>query len=324
MVVSTLRSLWCSLIEVSRQADPLRPNGGDHPVIGSLPEHLLQLGPTRGFQGLMVVAALASWAAGPAPAVADSAPEPVTIRPGGVVRWPGSEITSCRMGGADWRPLDGACWYPVDLLVEPGQLDLERVRDGRIERTAVEVGQYPYPVQRLQVAPEMANPPAEAADRIRRERQQVGAIWTLGSPPVFELPLSPPIDPLPTPRSFGSLRVFNGEPRSPHGGIDLSAEIGTPVRAAASGTVVIAARHYFAGNSVFIDHGDDLVTMYFHLDEILVAEGDRVGPETEIGTVGATGRVTGPHLHFGIRWHGARIDPTVLLSAPVGTSLPTP
>jgi murein DD-endopeptidase MepM/ murein hydrolase activator NlpD len=220
--------------------------------------------------------------------------------------------------GTAWRPLDGACWYPVDLLTEPGPLDLERVRNGRHESAKVEVGPYPYPVQRLQVAPEMTNPPPAEGDRIRRERQQVRAVWYLGSEPVFELPLSPPLDPLPEARSFGARRVFNGEPRSPHAGIDLSGSVGTPVRAAAAGTVVIAADHYFAGNSVFIDHGDDLVTMYFHLDQILVDEGDRVGTDTVIGTVGATGRVTGPHLHFGVRWHGARIDPTILLGPSPG------
>ncbi len=178
----------------------------------------------------------------------------------------------------------------------------------------MEIGTYPYPVQHLSVAPEMTDPPADQALRIRRESRRVEAVWTSGGPPVFELPLDPPIIPLPDARSFGARRIFNGEPRSPHGGVDLSAPTGTAVRAAAAGTVVIAASHYFSGNSVFIDHGDDLITMYFHLDRILVAEGDRVAPGEVIGTVGATGRVTGPHLHFGARWHEARIDPMVLLA----------
>jgi len=187
----------------------------------------------------------------------------------------------------------------------------------------VQVEPYPYPTQRLDVPPEMVTPPPGAVRRIRAENRRISAIWNLGGRPGFELPLAPPLEPLPEARSFGSRRVFNGEPRSPHGGVDFSADIGTPVMAAAPGRIVIAADHYYSGKSVFIDHGDDLVTMYFHLDQILVEEGDQVQTGHVVGAVGATGRVTGPHLHFGVRWRASRIDPMVLLADPPRLSAPS-
>jgi Peptidase family M23 len=238
------------------------------------------------------------------------------VSPGGVVRWSGHGIESCRLADLEWKPWADACWYPIDLLQEPGALTLRRTRRGASERFTVTVAGYPYPVQHLKVAPEMTNPPPEQLERIRRESERTSAVWWAGTPLAFQLPLRPPLEPLPEARSFGSRRVFNGEPRDPHGGVDLSAPKGTPVMAAERGRVVIAANHYFSGNSVFIDHGDDLVTVYFHLDRIDVIEGDAVERGQVIGTVGSTGRVTGPHLHFGARWHGARIDPTLLLGDP--------
>jgi hypothetical protein len=272
------------------------------------------------------IAAMALLLAGPtasaateAPPVADranAASSVTTVNPGGVVRWPGREIDRCRLGDLQWQPWGDACWFPVDLLQAPGPLELERVRRGETERTTVTVANYPYPVQRLTVAPEMANPPANQLARIRREGEEVGAVWEAGGPPAFSLPLRSPLDPLPEARSFGSRRFFNDQPRDPHSGIDLSAARGTPVAATERGRVAIAADHFFSGKSVFIDHGDGLVTMYFHLDRIDVRAGESVERGQVIGTLGSTGRVTGPHLHFGVRWHGARVDPTVLLGDP--------
>lgn len=252
----------------------------------------------------------------PAGARAGASAAAPTVIPGSVVRWPGHGIESCWLGDLEWKPWADACWFPIDLLQEPGSLTLHRTRGGSSEQLTVTVAGYPYPVQHLKVAPEMAEPPPEQLDRIRRENDRTAAVWNLGGPRRFELPLRPPLEPLPEARSFGSRRVFNGQPRDPHSGADLSAPKGTPVVAADCGRVVIAGNHYFSGNSVFIDHGDDLVTVYFHLDRVDVREGEAVERGQIIGTVGSTGRVTGPHLHFGIRWHGARIDPTQLLGDP--------
>jgi hypothetical protein len=242
--------------------------------------------------------------------------EPVdrlTVEPGAVVRWHGTGSRTCSLGGDEWPAIDDTCWYPIDILAVEGPLVLRRTRGGATELTTVRVGAYPYPEQRLTVDREMVHPPEAQLERIRLEGQRVGALWHRPGPPRFTLPLSPPLMPLPEARSFGSRRILNDQPRSPHSGVDFSSATGTPVFAAGDGLVVLADEHYFAGKSIYLDHGDQLVSMYFHLSEILVSEGDVVVSGTAIGAVGATGRATGSHLHFGIRWHGARIDPRVVL-----------
>jgi len=139
-------------------------------------------------------------------------------------------------------------------------------------------------------------------------------VLALVTPRRFALPLAPPLAELPAASRFGSRRVFNGQPRNPHSGADFAAKTGEPVRAVADGVVALAGNEFFAGNAVFLDHGDGLISMSFHLSEILVKEGDKVIRGQLLGKVGATGRVTGPHLHFGLRWHGARVDPLELLT----------
>ncbi len=238
------------------------------------------------------------------------------LAPGTIVRWSDPGTTLCAMGGASWQPMGDTCWYPIDLLAPQGPLVLKREVAGHIQEITVRVGPYAYPVQRLDVAPDMVTPPPAQAERIEREQQRVAALWWSHRPRRFSLPLAPPLDPLPEVGGFGSRRIFNGEPRSPHSGTDVAAPRGTTVHAAATGTVVLADDLYFSGNSVFIDHGDQLITMYFHLADIVVAPGAEVARGDPVGTVGATGRATGPHLHFGIRWRGARVDPSLLLENP--------
>jgi murein DD-endopeptidase MepM/ murein hydrolase activator NlpD len=136
-------------------------------------------------------------------------------------------------------------------------------------------------------------------------------------PAEFTLPLGPPARRLPKPKTFGWNRIFNGTPaRQPHMGADYALPIGTPVLAVADGTVAATGELFFAGQAVFIDHGDGLITMSFHLSEIKVEDGQRVKKGDTIGLVGSTGRSSGPHLFFGVRWHGARIDPRFLLEDP--------
>ena len=136
-------------------------------------------------------------------------------------------------------------------------------------------------------------------------------------PAEFTLPLGGPAKPLPAGKSFGVKRVFNGRAASqPHTGSDYATPVGTPVLAVADGTVVVAKDLFFEGNAVFTDHGNGLVSMCFHLSEIKVRAGQRVKKGQALGRVGSTGRATGPHLFFGVRWHDARINPQFLLDDP--------
>jgi murein DD-endopeptidase MepM/ murein hydrolase activator NlpD len=206
----------------------------------------------------------------------------------------------------------------VDLLKGEGTLDLHRTRGGQRESVSIRVGAYPYPVQTLTLPREKVDLSPEDLARVRRESREIGRLWARTGERRFTLPLHPPLDPLPEGGRFGSRRVINGQPRSPHSGADYSAKAGEPILAVADGEVALADEHFFAGNSVFVDHGDGLISMYFHMSRILVQEGEIVRRGQVIGEVGATGRVTGPHLHFGLRWHGARIDPALLLGDPGG------
>jgi murein DD-endopeptidase MepM/ murein hydrolase activator NlpD len=255
-------------------------------------------------------------------AASGPAAEPAAqVPPGSVVRWPGDGLESCAMGNRSWPPLGGACLYAIDLLRGEGTVALDRTRAGRRESLSVRVGSYPYPVQRLTLPKEKVDLSPENLARVRRESREIGRLWARTGKRQFTLPLHPPLDPLPAGGRFGSRRVINGQPKSPHSGADYTAAAGQPILAVADGVVALADDHFFAGNSVFIDHGDGLVSMYFHMRRMRVEEGQRVRRGQVIGEVGATGRVTGPHLHFGLRWHRARIDPALLLSDPGG--LPT-
>jgi murein DD-endopeptidase MepM/ murein hydrolase activator NlpD len=255
--------------------------------------------------------ALAGVIAGPAGGDAAWAAAP-TVTPGTVVRWPGAEIEACAAAGRSWAPTGDACFFPVDLLAS-GSLRLERRRAGRSESLTVRIGPYPYPEQRLEVEDRMVNLSAEDLARVERENREVALLWQRESPPRFSLPLAAPLASLPTGGRFGARRVFNDQPRSPHGGADYSVPAGTPVLAAEGGVAALVADHFFSGNSVYLDHGGGLITMYFHLARVDVAAGQRVARGAPLGVVGSTGRATGPHLHFGVRWHGARVDPALLL-----------
>jgi murein DD-endopeptidase MepM/ murein hydrolase activator NlpD len=260
---------------------------------------------------MLTALALAAVAAAAAPAVPPPAP---IVDPGGLVRWSGPGTERCAMEGESWAPLGDACWYPIDLLRGEGRVIVVRTAAGRRHEAAVRVGEYPYPEQRLTIE-DTSKVDLSAADlaRVARENRAIGALWSRRTPRRFTLPLAPPLAEPPAGGRFGARRVFNGRPSSPHSGADYSAGAGVRVLAAAPGTVALAADHFFAGNSVYLDHGDGLITMYFHLSAISVAEGQEVAAGQEIGRVGATGRATGPHLHFGVRWRRARVDPAALL-----------
>lgn len=238
------------------------------------------------------------------------------VQPGGLVRWVGEGINSCGWGGEEWSPFDGACWYPIDLLTPEGPLEISRVVEGRRQQTTISVAAYPYSVQRITLEDDsQVNLSAADLERVRREQKRISALWGRRSERRFVLPLEPPLEALPAAGRFGDRRFFNDQPRSPHTGADYAADEGTPVLAAAAGKVALADDFFFSGRSVFLDHGDGLITMYFHFSETLVEQGEEVGRGQVIGRVGRTGRATGPHLHFGIRWRGARVDPSLMLAS---------
>ncbi len=185
-----------------------------------------------------------------------------------------------------------------------------RAASGRIE-TAVEAKS--FPTEELTVASQYVSPPPEVQERLNRERARLAAIYETRSPyPVPGEPFGRPVPGEPT-SVFGTRRVFNGEPRSPHPGLDLRADTGEPVRSAGAGTVVLAEGYYYSGNLVIVDHGGGLCTLYAHLSEIEVEEGQQVAKGEVVGRVGATGRVTGPHLHWGAKIGSRPFDPMALM-----------
>jgi len=237
--------------------------------------------------------------------------------PGTLVRWPAAGATACAMEGRAFAPLGDQCYFPVDLLQAPGPVELVRVGAQGREVRRPRVGPYPYQVQTLTLPGWMVDLGPQELAQVAAEEARVAALWERPEgPALFRLPLGRPLDRLPAGGRFGARRIINGEPRNPHSGVDYAAPAGTPVRAVAQGRVVLAEDHFFAGRSVFVDHGAGLVSMYFHLARRKVAVGEAVSRGQVLGTVGSSGRATGPHLHFGLRWHGARIDPRPLLGPP--------
>ena len=170
-----------------------------------------------------------------------------------------------------------------------------------------------FPEQRLTVESKFVNPPASAMKRIEREKKRLGAIYGRRTP--LPPPTSPFMRPVPgDPTSeFGTRRIFNGAPRAPHPGIDLHAASGTPVAVSGPGRVALAADLYYSGGTVIVDHGLGLFTVYAHLSKIDTKEGATVAAGDVVGLSGATGRVTGPHLHWGARVGEAIFDPRALL-----------
>jgi murein DD-endopeptidase MepM/ murein hydrolase activator NlpD len=243
----------------------------------------------------------------------------VSANPGTLVRWSVPGTKRCGMSGRSWAALQETCYYPIDLLQKPAVIEVVRFGASGRERARISVESYTYGSEDLDLGDiPQANPSPEDLKRNAREQARVARIWRRKEGPArFTLPLGPPANPLPQPKTFGWNRSFNGKPAAqPHMGADYALPAGTPLAAVADGTVVLAEDLFYPGNAIFIDHGNGLVTMYFHLSEMSVASGQAVKKGEKIGLVGSTGRATGPHLFLGARWHKARIDPQLLLEDP--------
>lgn len=213
------------------------------------------------------------------------------------------------------------CWYAlagIKLSTKPGVYTLHL--SGQVYGTAdtslsfpVKVDAAHYPLSTITVAPAFVEPPKEvepliqAADAAKKQAFSTSELDPLWSGP-FQAPTQTE-----TSGVFGSARVYNGVKKSQHLGLDFRASIGTPVHATNSGTVILARPLYFEGNCVMLDHGQGLVTVYMHLSEFKVKEGEKITAGQLIGLSGGTGRATGPHLHFAVRWRGEYLDPQTLL-----------
>lgn len=182
------------------------------------------------------------------------------------------------------------------------------------------IGDKAYATQPLTVAPKFVNPDPNDAARIEREQALMQAAFARFSTPLPRTLLMRQPTPGPLSSSFGLRRVFNGESRNPHSGLDIAANTGTPIIAPLAGKVVLTGDFYYNGNTVIIDHGGGLLTLFCHLDRIDAKAEQQVQTGDALGTVGATGRVTGAHLHFSVSLNGARINPVLFLNAqePVG------
>ncbi|MBU2411077.1 MAG: peptidoglycan DD-metalloendopeptidase family protein, partial [Gammaproteobacteria bacterium] len=245
--------------------------------------------------------------------------------PGGIARLslgPAAERPQAFAGDVPLLVLgDAIAWQVlvgIPLSATPGEASIE-VRPaggGAVRRIVYSIAPKRYSEQRLQVAPGKVELSPENLARYERERDhqaQVMATFTQGSRGVsvpFEVPV-----PGRRSSSFGLRRVFNGQSRNPHSGMDIAASTGTPVQAPMAGRTIDTGDYFFNGNTVWLDHGGGLLTMYCHLSRIDVRPGRALEAGDVLGAVGATGRVTGPHLHWGVMMNRTMVDPALFIDA---------
>jgi murein DD-endopeptidase MepM/ murein hydrolase activator NlpD len=230
-------------------------------------------------------------------------------------QWRDRTVPLARSGG-QWVAILG-----VDLDRAEGDhpaLVTFTYEDGRTEvrRETIHVTPKEFPLTRLTVEPRFVELSPEDLERSNRESRRLGAVFGAVTPEIywnegFDVPIAGGEG-----SNFGHRRVFNDQPRNPHSGADISASEGTPIHSTNSGRVVETGDYFFNGNTVVVDHGQGVYSVYLHLSRIDVEVGQTVAKAEVLGLVGATGRVTGPHLHWGFRIQNARVDPFSLTRFP--------
>ena len=228
--------------------------------------------------------------------------------------WLGHEVTLARVGtGKLWYALAG-----VPLETAPGTYDLnltETQAHGKTLRVVqtIKVGRAVYPKITVRVAKQYTQPNPEQVKEAQADKSvKQKTFGALTPEKLWSGPFVPPVS-VGVSDVFGTARVFNQEVRSRHQGLDYAAPTGTPVHAVNRGTVILARPLYFEGNCVVVDHGQGLLSLYLHLSEFRVKEGDEVESGQLIGLSGGSGRASGPHLHLAIRWQGVYLNPAILM-----------
>jgi murein DD-endopeptidase MepM/ murein hydrolase activator NlpD len=238
-----------------------------------------------------------------------------------LVTFQGQRVLVARHNSA-WQAVVG-----LPLGLQPGKQELMIADRGATRALAFQVSPKHYVAQYLTLADRrQVDPSADDLKRIAREQDIINRTFSAWSEPGpddlrFDLPAPGRFS-----SAFGLRRFFNNQPRQPHSGLDIAAPAGTPVTAPAAGSVIETGNYFFNGNTVFIDHGQGLVSMYNHLSRIEVQKGARVTRGQRIGAIGKTGRVTGAHLHWTVSLNNARVDPMLFLSpaAQAGAPIPVP
>lgn len=275
------------------------------------------------------VGAVAAWGLGawslPGLATTGTAPPwPLgSAVPGGIARlalgpdpvrpkaWSGEVPLLVIANPAGWTALVG-----IPLAAQPGAAQIvAEGADGTRRAIAYRIDAKAYPQQRLKVAPRSVDLSAEDLARHERERAHQLSLMALFSEPVpTDLRMQAPVGGRRS-SSFGLRRIFNGQARQPHSGMDIAAGTGTPVGAPLAGRVIDTGDYFFNGQTVWLDHGGGLLSMLCHLSRIDVRTGDRLSAGQRLGAVGATGRVTGPHLHWSVLLNRTAVDPALFIHA---------
>ncbi len=275
---------------------------------------------------VLLVAVIALWL----PYLAQSAEVPVTARPEIILQpakpGPGDIVIVTVKGAAG--PVEGKfgdkkiyfnpskdslkAVFGVDLYTEPGACKLDISANGTVISRTVTIAKKKYPVQKLTLPKDMVELSPENEARVEQEQKKISAIWPNETGRVWDGNFMNPREGEIVTR-FGMRRIINGMPKNSHSGVDVAAEEGEKVHAPNDAVVVLVDNEFYSGNSVFLNHGQGIYTMFFHLSKVLVVEGQHVKKGEPIALVGSTGRSTGAHLHWGVRMQGARVDPLELI-----------